>query len=497
MLDNDFLHPLSNITHVQSSLVVICSDGRNPPRVPPFAVGSLPQIPFVAKGASFRLLPQGHHGFSTSPDGAAPACHGHARDLVCARRTPAAGRTMGQLFQDELYNDFGIWPLGYIPAGGADYGEVQAVADTIGKGDDAAYFNSWTGAAERLFAEAETALAKGHRGSARDLYLRASVFYGASYHPLYGAPVDSRLLSAFRKQRDAFDRGLSLTAGVPQPFAIPFQQTALPAYFIPAEGHVNDVRPLIIFTNGYDGTITDMYFASAVAASRRGYHCLLFDGPGQGAMLYEQNVPLRPDWETVITAVVDHALTLPLVDPARIVLNGWSLGGYLAPRGASGEHRLAALIADPGTWSIADGFRKVFVQKFGLSADAAKDLGKLDPALIAKADAFIRSSRSLNWKVVQRGFWVHGVDNLRDYLASAELFTMKGRAELIRCPTLITQAEGDGLSADAGSFFDALRCPKTLMQFTAAEGASGHCEMMNRSLLNRRALDWLDERLAT
>jgi hypothetical protein len=97
---------------------------------------------------------------------------------------------------------------------------------------------------------------------------------------------------------------------------------------------------------------------------------------------------------------------------------------------------------------------------------------------------------------MQRGFWVHGTGNLRDYLRSAELFTMEGRAELIRCPTLLTAAEKDPLAASAQAFFDALRCPKTLLQFNAAEGAGGHCEMQNRSLLNRRALDWLDEQFA-
>ncbi len=85
------------------------------------------------------------------------------------------------------------------------------------------------------------------------------------------------------------------------------------------------------------------------------------------------------------------------------------------------------------------------------------------------------------------------MSDLRAYLASAELFTMRGRASLIRCPTLITQAENDPLGADAGAFFDALECPKMLMRFTAAEGADGHCEMRNRSLLNGRVLDWLDE----
>lgn len=133
---------------------------------------------------------------------------------------------------------------------------------------------------------------------------------------------------------------------------------------------------------------------------------------------------------------------------------------------------------------------------FGLTAEAARDLGALDQTIIDQVDAFIRGNRALNWKVVQRGFWVHGVDNLRDYLASAELFTMSGRAELIRCPTLITHAENDALAADAGAFFEALRCPKALLRFKATEGADGHCEMQNRSLANWRVLDWLDEQFA-
>jgi alpha-beta hydrolase superfamily lysophospholipase len=238
-----------------------------------------------------------------------------------------------------------------------------------------------------------------------------------------------------------------------------------------------------------------MYFASAVAASRRGYHSLLFDGPGQGAMLYEHGIALRPDWETVIKAVVDFAEALPLVDAERIALSGWSLGGYLAPRGASGEPRIAALIADPGTWSIADGFRDVIMRLFGLSAEAAADLGTLDEAILDTVEAFVRRNRQLSWKVVERGFWVHGVATLRAFFASAELFTMRGRAEFISCPTLITQAENDILAAGAGAFASNLRCPSTVMRFTAAEGADGHCEMGNRSLLNHRVLDWLDEQL--
>ena len=68
----------------------------------------------------------------------------------------------------------------------------------------------------------------------------------------------------------ALDKGLALGPNPAAPLAIPFGQTQLPAYFIPEEEIKAGARPLIIFNNGYDCTITDTYFASAVAASRRG-----------------------------------------------------------------------------------------------------------------------------------------------------------------------------------------------------------------------------------
>jgi pimeloyl-ACP methyl ester carboxylesterase len=70
---------------------------------------------------------------------------------------------------------------------------------------------------------------------------------------------------------------------------------------------------------------------------------------------------------------------------------------------------------------------------------------------------------------------------------------MRDRAEAICCPTLLIAAENDPLAKGAQTLFDALRCKKKLARFTAAEGAGDHCEMMNRSAVNRVALDWLDE----
>jgi hypothetical protein len=60
-----------------------------------------------------------------------------------------------------------------------------------------------------------------------------------------------------------------------------------------------------------------------------------------------------------------------------------------------------------------------------------------------------------------------------------------------------TTAQNDPLSAGAEALLARMKTPTTLLRFTAAEGADMHCELLNRPLLNRRVLDWLDDVLAT
>ena len=116
-----------------------------------------------------------------------------------------------------------------------------------------------------------------------------------------------------------------------------------------------------------------------MASLRRGYHVLLHDGPGQGRLLVDEGLPLRHDWEHVVTPVVDAALAIDVVDPKGIVYEPWSLGGYMAPRVAAFEHRLAAIIADPGQLDVG-GKLTVGLSMMGLSADAIAKLPAIDPA---------------------------------------------------------------------------------------------------------------------
>jgi hypothetical protein len=59
----------------------------------------------------------------------------------------------------------------------------------------------------------------------------------------------------------------------------------------------------------------------------------------------------------------------------------------------------------------------------------------------------------------------------------------------------------NGADAIAGGqakqLYDALGCPKDYVQFTAEEGADGHCEGGAQVLFHRDAYDWLDKTLET
>ena len=59
-----------------------------------------------------------------------------------------------------------------------------------------------------------------------------------------------------------------------------------------------------------------------------------------------------PDWENVITPVVDYLYTRPDVIGSRIAAMGISLGGCQIPRAATTEKRLGAIICDPAQINI-------------------------------------------------------------------------------------------------------------------------------------------------
>jgi len=133
---------------------------------------------------------------------------------------------------------------------------------------------------------------------------------------------------------------------------------------------------------------------------QRGYNCLIFEGPGQGQVIREQKIVFRPDWETVVTPVIDFALRLPVVDPQRIALMGRSMGGYLAPRAAAFEHRIKALMADGGVYD----FHAVVAGQMSPGIEAMLD-SKEGAAIVDKQmTAAMQKSTSIRWSL-NNGTW--------------------------------------------------------------------------------------------
>src|SRR5438309_11969348 len=86
----------------------------------------------------------------------------------------------------------------------------------------------------------------------------------------------------------------------------------------------NAQRPTVLIPPGFDATAEAGYAATGYMALPRGYNVLLWEGPGQGGMLYEHRVPMRPDFEAVVSPVIDWLLEQPGVDPKGLVLIGRS-----------------------------------------------------------------------------------------------------------------------------------------------------------------------------
>ncbi|QSQ24613.1 alpha/beta fold hydrolase [Pyxidicoccus parkwayensis] len=369
----------------------------------------------------------------------------------------------------------------------SDIGEVLDTASRITPGDDWSWPTEWVSTADRIRAMGDASNARGRRHSAGNAYLRAANYYRAAliHHP---EPNHPNVVDTGRKAVDAYNKALSLLRIPATAVRIPYERTTLPGYFFRSPS-AHGQAPLFVFQQGRDAWPEESKYVIDDALAR-GYHCLIVHAPGQGMAVREQGLAFRPDWEKVITPVINFATRISGVDSRRIALLGWSMGGALVPRAAAFEHRIKLLIPNPGVlnWGQAS------FDQFNMYFPDIMALLDQDPLAFDAAMAQLMEQVFLYRWYMRDAMFKHGASSPSDLLFKLRDFNNEPVVQRIRCRTLVMDGTAEAFTVgQAKQLFDALTCPKDYLLFTEEDTAQLHCQEAAQAVANHRMFDWVDE----
>ena len=419
-----------------------------------------------------------------------------ARQFTAAVEGKAKPASAIDFFGDSSLNYSALSPVGAAAYGASNLGEVLTTFNRIHQRDNTygAYGEEFLAIGRKLAREAEAAEHAGRKVTARDCYLRAATYLDQALFYVFAGdhPTRARQAVVYREMERAFARAGALFAPKFERVAIPYGKRQLPGWLMTPPGK-RIRRPTIILNNGSDAQNIDMYVFGGRAAVDRGFNALIFEGPGQGSNLFLHGIPFRSDWEHVIIPVVDFLRAHPAVDRKRIVLSGSSFGGYLVARAAAFEHRLAALIVDPGVVNTFISWQQ----------QLPKPLLKLlyaherDTFNTYWHDALAHLPAAIRFEVRKRA-QIFGFRSFYDQMTLARQFVLtKAVAGRIATPTIVTEPQQDafypGQSLKLTPWLTAR--PKRLERFTASDGSQFHCEPMNPTVRNDRIFDWVEGHL--
>lgn len=396
--------------------------------------------------------------------------------------------------------------LGASAYGGADIGECLETAMRVDEarlelGEFDTWFDAWNSTAARLNTAADELLKRNDRTGARDTYLRCNTYYNMAEFYLHGNTSDPRIKATSEKAIECFDRAAKLMEPPAERVAVKFENSTIPAYFYRVDTSGRK-RPLVIIQTGFDGTQQELYAGGVRASLERGYNVMTFEGPGQGQVLREQGLHFRPDWDKVVTPVVDYAVSRKDVDPGKLTLWGISMGGCLAARAAAREHRLKALILDPAMDMAQVVLRQVgpgikeMIGDPGFKVDRKSVKAVLEQHGEEMDRGFeyaMKGSVSMTW-FMQNGMYVFGVDRPSGFPLKMLDYSLDGLASKITADTLVCDSEQDveKYGDMARRVYESLDCRKKYVLFTNAEGAGAHCQVGAARLGCQVKLDWLN-----
>jgi dienelactone hydrolase len=357
---------------------------------------------------------------------------------------------------------------GMAPYGAVAIEDIDRIAERLqsrGAADPDAWWQEWCAAAEKNEKLADAAAGRGRDATAGNYYLRAGNYYYAGERFI---PLGERKLEVYKKALRCYQEGLKRRYRNIEFVEVPYEGKSLPAYFMRSP-RAKGRAPTVVLFDGMDNCKEMSVLFAGLEFARRGFHTLAIDGPGQGETLRLRKIYARHDYEVPGTAAYEYVAQRPDVDPAKVVIMGYSFGGYYAPRVAAFEKRYAACVCLGALhWDLHAWQKKIREQ---LAADPKK-------------------SAQSNFQFQ----WILGLNDSEAALERAKQFSLAGVAEKISCPVLITHGQNDRVVPveAAHKLHAALTTPKkTLKIFTAEEGGAEHCQVDDRQLGIDYIADWI------
>ncbi len=377
--------------------------------------------------------------------------------------------------------------LGRAVRGGTEVGEVLATVGRIQKHAD--WAKQWSVTATRVEARGIDCRDRGRLTSASSHFLRASTYWAAAVDGLAASPDSDELITAFRSHRRCWDAFIDCSDGAHVALAVPYEETTLPGYLLRPDAS-GAARPTLVITNGSDGSLADLWTSAIAGALLRGWNAFVYDGPGQQSMLFERGTTFRPDWEAVLTPVVDTLVGRADVDADRLTGYGISQAGYWLTRAVAYEHRLRAAVVDPGVLDV--------------STSWTDPLGKRMRAMLTNGDRekfnknmnFATRLPSLSRTLAVRSRPYPHTDWFDLYTTVAGYALDQQTVKDVTTPLLITDPESEQFwPAQSSRLADMLGDRATLLPFSSEDGASLHCQPTGRLLTELAIFDWLNEKL--
>lgn len=231
---------------------------------------------------------------------------------------------------------------------------------------------AWCAGAQVHLELGEEALGQDRFLTAGEFFARAATYFHFGKFLFVHDPDQAK--AAHVRAVDALNRATPLFRPPASREEIPFEGSTLVGLFrTPFTG---GPHPTVLLIAGLDST-KDEFREVERSFLERGMATFALDGPGQGEA--EWSLPIRPEWDIVGKAVIDHLHHMPNVDNDRIGVWGVSLGGFYAARLAASDLPIRATISLSGPYCLGDSWdnlnpltRRTFeVRSFSTSEDEA------------------------------------------------------------------------------------------------------------------------------